>query len=293
MFPLALRNAGPTAYGGRSQLPWITALARRKKTEDIDPEEKDYRFMTALARGLSVLRAFGPGNEPLGNAEIAERVGLSKPTVSRITFTLTELGYLNYVEASGRYQLGIGVLNLGYDVMAQMEIRDIARPFMQELADYADASLYLGMPDGLELVYIEACRTQASMTIRLGVGSRIPLPTTSMGRAYLAALPDDERGVLMEKLGKKYGTDWPAMKKATLKAIDQAKKRGYATSIGEWISEANSAACAIRRADGRPIYAVNVGGLGSIITKERIERDLGPRIVGIARQIEHSARAIL
>ena len=54
--------------------------------------------MTALARGLSVLRAFGPGNEPLGNADIAARVDLAKPTVSRITFTLTELGYLKYVE---------------------------------------------------------------------------------------------------------------------------------------------------------------------------------------------------
>lgn len=265
----------------------------RKKPEEIDPEEKDYRFMTALARGLSVLRAFGPGNEPLGNAEIAERVGLSKPTVSRITFTLTELGYLNYIEASGRYRLGIGVLNLGYDVMAQLEIRDIARPFMQELADYADASIYLGMPDGHELVYIEACRSPASMTIRLGVGSRIPIPSTSMGRAYLAALPEDDRTALMERIGKKYGKDWPAIKKATTRAVKLAHERGFATSIGEWISEANSAACVIRRADGHPAFAVNIGGLASIITAERLERDLGPRIVGVARQIEHSAQAIL
>ncbi|MEQ8323036.1 MAG: IclR family transcriptional regulator [Rhodospirillales bacterium] len=249
--------------------------------------------MTALSRGLSVLRAFGPGNEPLGNADIAERVGLAKPTVSRITFTLTELGYLKYVEETGRYQLGIGVLNLGYDVMAQMEIRDIARPFMQELAEYANASIYLGIPDGLEFVYIEACRTQASMVIRLGIGSRIPIPTTSMGRAYLAALPEAAREELMARLAEKHGDEWPAMKKATLKAVKQAQERSYAMTVGEWISEANSAAAVIRRADGHPAFAVNVGGLRSIITEERLEKDLGPRVLGVARQIEHGARAIL
>ena len=68
--------------------------------------------MTALARGLSVLRAFGPQNRPIGNGEIAKRVGLAKPTISRITFTLTELGYLSFDEETGFYKLGPGVLTL-------------------------------------------------------------------------------------------------------------------------------------------------------------------------------------
>lgn len=256
-------------------------------------EQKDYRFMTALARGLSVLRAFGPENRPLGNAEIADRVGLPKPTVSRITFTLTELGYLTYIEESGRYQLGLGVLTLGYDVMAQMEIRDIARPFMQELADYADASVYLGVATGLEIIYIEACRTNASMAIRLGVGSRIPLATTGMGRAYLSALPEHERESLMKDLAGEYGDDWPRVSERLYEAISLYHQRGYAMAIGDWISEANSAASVIRRLDGYPIYLVNVGGLRSIITRERIENDLGPRVLGVARHIEQAVRSLI
>ncbi|MCP5366401.1 MAG: IclR family transcriptional regulator [Hyphomicrobiales bacterium] len=249
--------------------------------------------MTALARGLSVLRAFGPDNRPLGNAEIAERVGLPKPTVSRITFTLTELGYLNYVEDSGRYLLGPGVLTLGYDVMAQMEIRDIARPYMQELADYADASIYLGVPNGLEMIYIEACRTPASMAIRLGVGSRIPMPSTGMGRAFLAALPEDDRAKMVAQLARHHGADWPRLEQGMTRALKLAKERGFAMTVGEWISEANSAGAAIRRPDGYPAYALNVGGLRSIITKERLEKDLGPRVLGVARQIEHVARGLI
>ncbi|MCG8559729.1 MAG: IclR family transcriptional regulator [Hyphomicrobiales bacterium] len=256
-------------------------------------EKKDYRFMTALARGLSVLHAFGPDNRPLGNAEIAERVGLAKPTVSRVTFTLTKLGYLKHLEDLRKYQLGPGVLTLGYDVMAQMEIRDIARPYMQELADYADASIYLGIPSGLEIIYIEACRTPASMAIRLGVGSRIPLPNTGMGRAYLAALPDDARERLMPDLAEQYGKDWPKVRRAMNKAIKLARERGFAMTVGEWIPEANSAGSVIRRSDGYPVYALNVGGLRSIITEERLEKDLGPRVLGVARRIEHVARGLL
>ena len=70
-----------------------------------------------------------------------------------MTFTLTELGYLKYDEDIGRYSLGPGVLTLGYDVLAQMEIRDIARPYLQALAEYADASVYLGVPNGTEMIY--------------------------------------------------------------------------------------------------------------------------------------------
>ncbi len=270
-----------------------SAVQRKNEKSPPNREEKDYRFMTALARGLSVLHAFGPDNRPLGNAEIAERVGLAKPTVSRITFTLTELGYLNHLEDLRKYQLGPGVLTLGYDVMAQMEIRDIARPYMQELADYADASIYLGVPSGLEIIYIEACRTPASMAIRLGVGSRIPLPTTGMGRAYLAALPDEERELLLPELAQQFGGDWPKIKRAMDKAIKTARECGFAMTVGEWIPEANSAGAVIRRPDGYPVYALNVGGLRSIITDKRLKNDLGPRVLGVARQIEHVARALL
>ncbi len=249
--------------------------------------------MSALARGLSVLRAFGPDNRPIGNAEIADRVGLSKPTVSRITYTLTELGYLKHDEDIGRYSLGPGILTLGYDIMAQMEIRDIARPLMQELADYSDANIYLGTPNGTEIIYIEACRTPASMAIRLGVGSRIPLPTTGMGRAYLAALPEAEREGLIKRIAMEYGVKWPQVEAKMRQAIVYASKRGYALSGGDWISEANSAGAVIRRPDGYPVHAINVGGLRSIITRERLESDLGPRVLGVARQIERLAGGML
>lgn len=246
--------------------------------------------MTALERGLSVLSAFPQGNRPLGNAEISERVGLPKPTVTRITYTLTELGYLRYDSETKRYQLGPGVLSLGYNVLAQMEIRDVARPLMQELANDASASVYLGVRDGLDIVYVEACRAPESMVIRLGVGARVPLAETGIGRGYLAALDDDELEAVMAELAQVYGADWPELERATRAEIATARERGFALTIGGWIPESNAAGCAIRGADGRPIYAINVGGLQSIVTRELLEGTYGPRLVRLARDIERAAR---
>lgn len=255
-----------------------------------DREDKDYRFMIALERGLSVLRVFPAGNRPLGNAEIAAAVGLPKATVSRITFTLTELGYLRHDKDTRRFCLGPGVLSLGYNVLAQMEIRDAARPLMRELADDADASVYLAVPDGIDMVYVEACRAPTSMVIRLGVGSRVPMAESGIGRAYLAALPDADRQALLDRMERERADpDWPAIRDRALAAIEQAKVRGYAVTIGDWISESNAAGCAIRRADGRPCYAVNIGGLASLVSEARIHDDLAPRLMRLARQLEEAA----
>lgn len=269
-----------------------TGLAKRNAPPPAESGAKDTRINSSLARGLSILRSFGPENKPIGNAEIAVRVGLPKATVSRLTFTLTELGYINHDEATGRYSLGPSVLTLGYDVMAQMEIRDIARPYMQELARYADASVYLGVPNDLEFIYVEACRTPASMAIRLGVGSRIPMETTGMGRAFLAALPEADREAFLAKIARARGDDWARSEPKTRAAIARAIERGYAISGGDWIAEANSAGAVIRSADGYPAYALNVGGLRSIVTTERLENDLAPRLLETVRKIEEFARGM-
>ncbi|WP_180901655.1 IclR family transcriptional regulator [Martelella soudanensis] len=268
-------------------------MVRRKEAPPPSSGKKDYRINSGLARGLAVLKAFGPDNRPIGNAEIAGRVGLSKATVSRLTFTLTELGYLNHDEETGRYSLGPAVLTLGYDVMAQMEIRDIARPYMQSLAEYANASVYLGTLDGNEIIYVEACRTKASMAIRLGVGSRIPMVSTGMGRAFLAALPEKEREACLSAAAKQFGEGWPEMEVKTRAAIAYAERNGFALSNGDWIAEANSAGAVIRRPDGYPVYCVNVGGLRSLFTTERLEQELAPRLLEVTQKIEHIARGML
>ena len=107
----------------------------------------DKQFATTLARGLEILRCFTPEGPILGNKDLAERTSLPKPTVSRFTYTLSRLGYLKADHISSKYQLGPAVLAIGYPLLATMSLRQLARPAMKELADYAGGSVSMGIRD--------------------------------------------------------------------------------------------------------------------------------------------------
>ena len=109
-------------------------------------ESGDRQFVAALARGLAILRCFRSGDRYLGNQEIARRTGLAKPTVSRLTHTLTRVGFLSHSPLREEYALGAGVLALGHAYLAALNMRELARPMMQEIADFTKATISLGHP---------------------------------------------------------------------------------------------------------------------------------------------------
>src|SRR2546429_9432549 len=106
--------------------------------------EGDRQFATTLARGLEVLRCFTPLEPLLGNKEISVRTGLPKPTVSRLTYTLTKLGYLRHNMRLGKYQLGSAVLSIGDSLLAAVELRPNGRPPVKEVAQYCNSSVVMG-----------------------------------------------------------------------------------------------------------------------------------------------------
>lgn len=247
---------------------------------------KDRQFVTALARGLEVLRAFTPQDGLLGNQEIARRTGLPRPTVSRLTHTLTRLGYLTYSERLGKYELGTAVLSLGYAVQAHIGLRLVARPLMQDLADYANASVSCGSRDRLNMVYVEHCRSSATITLRLDLGSRIPIATTAMGRALLAALSEGERQYLMEHIAKREPEDWPRIRAGIEQAIEDYRSKGFTISAGDWQSDVHAVGVPLIPPDGSAIVAFNCGGPAFLFDRARLVGDLGPRLVNLVRNVE-------
>ncbi len=248
--------------------------------------EHDRKFVIALARGLDVLRAFNSNDHLLGNQEIATRAGLPKATVSRLTYTLTKLGYLTHIERLSKYALAPGALSIGYAALTSMRIRQIARPYMQELADYTGASVALGSRDRLDLIYIEQARGKTSSMLRLDLGARIPIATTAMGRALLAGVPEDEREWLMAHIAKRAGSGWPILKKGIERGVNDYQKRGFTISVGDWQSDVCAAGVPLVLADGSGVFAFNCGAPAFQLTRERLEKDIGPRLVHMVRNIE-------
>src|SRR5579883_2392616 len=241
----------------------------------------DRKFVSALARGLEVLRAFTPSEGLLGNGELVQRTGLPKPTVTRLTYTLTKLGYLTYVERLGKYQLAPG-----YSALANLRVRQIARAAMQKLADYADASVALGTRDRLDLIYVEHCRSKHGMMLRLGLGSRIPIATTAMGRALLAGLPETERDWLLGYLRREAGKAWPKLRAGIERAIEDVATRGFTLALGEWERDINAVGVPLLAPDGSGAFAFNCGAPSFHFTRDRLERDIGPRLVNLVRNVE-------
>ena len=151
-----------------------------------DPD--DPRFVTALARGLELLRCFGPHDGWLAHQEITRRTQLPKATVSRLAFTLVRLGYLEHRADVGQYALTPRVLSLGFSALSSYDIGRTARPFMQALAEHAQAAVSLGIRHDLSMVYVAHCRGAARLTLGLDVGARLPIAVTVIGRALLCAV---------------------------------------------------------------------------------------------------------
>lgn len=246
---------------------------------------KDRQFVTALARGLEILRSFEPGDSGLGNQELSERTGLPKPTVSRLTHTLRSLGYLTLDESTGVYQLGSSVLSLGYSFLANLDIRARARPLMQEMANDVDAAISLGTRDRLTMLYLETCRGNGALTLRLDAGSRIPMAETAMGRAFLAALPEDEREYLLEHIERKHPDAYRKHKASIEQAVEDIATMGFTFSIADWHKDVNAVGAPVVMPDRSAIFAINCGGPSFLMPRERLQEEHGPRLVRLARML--------
>ena len=252
--------------------------------------QHDRKFVVALARGREVLRAFTPSEGLLGNQEIAARTGIVKATVSRLTYTLTTLGYLAHIDRLEKYQLAPGALAIGYSTLANMRIRQVAKPHMQALANYTGASVALGTRDRLNAIYIEFCRGKSSIMARLNVGARIPLATTAMGRALLAGTLGEDRQRLLRQIARRDGAKWPKVRPGIERALKDVEGRGFSVSVGEWESDINAVGVPLSAPDGSGIFAFNCGAPAFHFTRAQLENEIGPRLLNTTRNIEAELR---
>ncbi|MGJ7563290.1 IclR family transcriptional regulator [Variovorax sp. GB1R11] len=260
--------------------------------EDVERKvnaKEDRHFVTALARGLQVLQCFASGEERLGNQELAERCGLPKSTVTRLTYTLTKLGFLHHVAESGRYRLGMATLTLGGTTLSRLDAKEVSRPLMQQLANDTGCLIALGMRDGMSMLYLETCRSDSIVTIRLNIGSRIPLATSAMGRAYLAGAKPGARRGLEERIRTLDVAGWPRIEQGIRQAVADIEQYGCCSSFGDWRAEVNAIASPLRVGKGMPLMVLSAAGPRSM-APEAFMQDVRPQLLDTVRAIERHFR---
>jgi DNA-binding IclR family transcriptional regulator len=249
----------------------------------------DRHFVTALARGLEVLACYRHGDRVLGNQELSQRCGLAKSTVSRLTHTLTKLGYLIYVEDSAKYSLGTATLSLGSAMLSRLDIRKLAHPLMQHLAEFGQCMVSLGSRDRLSMIYIDAVRGSAAVTLSLDTGARIQIATSAMGRAYLTAIPENERNDIMERVRELADVSrWADLQRGVAEALRDVRELGVCCSFGEWQKDVNAIAVPVRPGGGLPPMAINCGAPAYMVSKEFLLERVRPRLIALANELETS-----
>ena len=246
----------------------------------------DRSFVVALSRGLDVLRAFQPNDGLLGNQEIAARTRLPKPTVSLLTYTLTKLGYLTPVPRFEKYQLTPSAMALGYAALANLGVRHLSEPFREEVMRETGGAVAVGGRDRHSMIYFGQSRNGQTLGVQLDVGSRVPIATTAMGRAYVWALAPEERTTLMRELREHYGSRWSKLRDGIERSGEFIARHGFAISAGDWHDDIAAAGVALKLNDGTGPYAFNCGAPAFRFTEDRLRNDIGPRLVAMVRNIE-------
>ncbi|WP_116601885.1 IclR family transcriptional regulator [Cupriavidus alkaliphilus] len=187
----------------------------------------------SLERGLVLLRAFRVGTTSLTNAELAARTGLPRPTVSRLTRSLVDAGFLRYDVNERAYRLAPVVLSLADAFHQSSRAPEIALPLMRRVAEAGKVNVGLAVGDQLEMVYLASIRhsrDSVSRTRRVVPGSRVPMELTAIGLSWLAAQPEEVRRDLLAGIAARQGEAWTGMRARVLRGIAQAQRHGHCTA---------------------------------------------------------------
>lgn len=257
--------------------------------DDLDLSEtlkNDTKFNWSLARGLEVLRAFSSRPAPLGNTDLVEITGLPKATVSRLTHTLNELGFLALNPRLGKFELTPAILALGYPVLSSMKVRALAKSYLTELASAVGLTVAIGSRDRSSMIYVDACHPPGMMSLRLDVGSRVEMARTSLGRAFLWGISEMERDILFSTFERRYGDSWPSLKDSIENSLAEIEDRGFCIVDGDWQDDIRGVGVPLFSDDGSVALALNAAGPRFAADIDTLEQDVGPRLVHLSRSLK-------
>ncbi|MFJ1558523.1 IclR family transcriptional regulator domain-containing protein [Streptomyces mirabilis] len=242
-------------------------------------QELGREFIESLARGLTVITAFGEGRAELNLTEVAQATGLARATARRALITLEHLGY---VTAHDRvFRLTPRVLGLGFPPLSRTSLAEIAAPHLTELSQRLHDSVSLAVLTGDEIQYTGRVSTSRVMSVHITIGTRLPAYPTALGRVMLADLPEPPLTELLP-LTPRTITD-PARLKAVL---DRVREEGYALVDEELEVGLRSVAVPVRERGGRVVAAVNVAMHSSRRTPEECVAEVLPELRAAVGRIE-------
>ncbi|HQQ70366.1 MAG TPA: helix-turn-helix domain-containing protein [Alicycliphilus sp.] len=248
--------------------------------------EADAKLVSALVRGVSILRCFSSKCQELSAKELMDLTGLPKPTLFRLTETLCELGLLRYSERLSKYVPGLGLLQLASPVLTRMALRQFARPYMQALADLTEGQVQLAVGHRRELCLVELANGMGNTVFRQEIGVSISLSRTATGRAYLLGMAEDERQAYLSDLQARDPQRATWLEQRLDDARHDLAEHGFCRSHGDLHSDIESIAVPMSQPQDGELWVCAVSVPVYSPWYAKLETDLGPRLRTLARSAE-------
>ncbi len=230
------------------------------------------RLVGAVQRAFNVLDALAEADTELGTNEIARRTGVNPSTVSRLLATLVAGGLVEHVADSGRYRLGLRLLQLGNVVLARLDLRQIARPHLQALVESTGETATLSAPGERDAVTVDFVQSPSSVQGVARLGRPSIAHATATGKVLLAfghrALPP---GPL-----KKYTGRTITQRSALAAELEGVHERGYAYNFGEREDDLHAIAAPAWGSRAELAAIIGVQGPSSRFTRKAMEAAVGP-----------------
>lgn len=241
-------------------------------------------FIEALARGLDVVRAFGPAYRTMSLSDVAAATGLARPTARRILLTLVELGYVR--SSDGEFELTPRVLDLGMSYISSSDVWTVTRPRLEELVAATGESCSIAQLDGSDIVYVARVAVPKLVTLSVTVGTRFPALATSLGKVLLAALPPDELAdALAAPTRSGLTPSWQPSAEEISAELRSVRARGWALTDQQLAPAIRSVAAPVRNGDGRVVAAVNVNAHAAETSVETLTGSYLPTLLRIAGEL--------
>lgn len=250
-----------------------------------DLSDQDPELIQTLAKGLSLITAFGPDARSMTISQAAAKTGYSRAAARRILRTLEALGYAS--QDAGRYQLTPKILTLGFSFLRSSDIGERVNPLLRQASDAIGETCSLGLPSGTDMVYVaHAICEDRLFSTRFTIGARLPMAATAIGRAYLAHLSPAQRSAMMEKIAPQSVTPHTVIDRGALRVIlEKTAQQGYAVTEEEYELGALSVAVPVPGVSGSAVAALNV-----VVNKGRVS--VKTMIDDFVPVLHHSARDI-
>lgn len=243
-------------------------------------------YVQSLARGLSVLKAFGAERPRQSLSDVARSTGLTRATARRFLLTLVELGYVR--TDGSQFWLTPRVLELGYSYLSALSLPDVARPHLESLAEKIKESTSVSVLDGDDVVYIARVPVRRIMTVSITLGTRFPAHATSMGRVLLAGLPADELEKYFARAELTRMTSRTRITVDDLRTeIEKVRTDGYAIVDQELEEGLRSLAAPIRDESGAVAASVNISTHAGRYPDDALHEVLLPALMSTAEAISH------